>query len=304
MSPRRQDEPNIVPSVLDRLLGDDRRPVRQLSADSELDAVWARLLDAAAARLRPEVVDAWVRPCRLLGVEGNQWRVAVPDRLLRDRLVQQYLDALQDSAAEVAGGTPRLVFVVDNALGSYGIRELKRAVARDLEALLNTRQEALDEVPESLEEVRRSLVTYGLPDFSAASLQSLRDRTRIRRALEDTIAYVRERQAFGGPLSDKQVIRHKLADLATQIEAGRWLTYAACAKFAAGEECLREISMVKLFTAEMVNRVAYDCVQLHGGYGYMREYAVERFARDARLMTIGGGTSEIMRDIIARAVLP
>jgi type VI secretion system protein ImpF len=188
MSPRRQDEPNIVPSVLDRLLGDDRRPVRQLSADSELDAVWARLLDAAAGRLRPEVVDAWVRPCRLLGVEANQWRVAVPDRLLRDRLVQHYLDALQDSAAEVAGGTPRIVFVVDNALGSYGIRELKRAVARDLEALLNTRQEALDEVPESLEEVRRSLVTYGLPDFSAASLQSLRDRTRIRRALEDTIA--------------------------------------------------------------------------------------------------------------------
>jgi acyl-CoA dehydrogenase len=123
------------------------------------------------------------------------------------------------------------------------------------------------------------------------------------RALEDTIAYVKERQAFGGPLSDKQVIRHKLADLATQIEAGRWLTYAACQKFQAGEEAVREISMVKLFTAEMVNRVAYDCVQLYGGYGYMREYPVERFARDARLMTIGGGTSEIMRDIIAKAVL-
>jgi acyl-CoA dehydrogenase len=123
------------------------------------------------------------------------------------------------------------------------------------------------------------------------------------RALQDTIAYVKERQAFGGPLSDKQVVRHKLADLATMIEAGRWLTYAACHKFQAGEEAVREISMVKLFTAEMVNRVAYDCVQLHGGYGYMREYPVERFARDARLMTIGGGTSEIMRDIIAKAVL-
>jgi acyl-CoA dehydrogenase len=123
------------------------------------------------------------------------------------------------------------------------------------------------------------------------------------RALEDTIAYVKERQAFGGPLSDKQVIRHKLADLATMVEAGRWLTYAACRKFQTGEDAVREISMVKLFTAEMVNRVAYDCVQLHGGYGYMREYAVERFARDARLMTIGGGTSEIMRDIIAKTVL-
>ena len=124
------------------------------------------------------------------------------------------------------------------------------------------------------------------------------------RALEDTLAYVRERQAFGGPLADKQVIRHKLADLATQIEASRALTYAAVAKYQAGDEAVREISMAKLFSAEMVQRVAYDCVQLHGGYGYMREYPIERFARDARLMTIGGGTSEIMREIIAKAMLP
>jgi acyl-CoA dehydrogenase len=123
------------------------------------------------------------------------------------------------------------------------------------------------------------------------------------RALEDTLAYVRERQAFGGPLADKQVIRHKLADLATQIEASRALTYAAVAKYQAGDEAVREISMAKLFSAEMVQRVAYDCVQLHGGYGYMREYPIERFARDARLMTIGGGTSEIMREIIAKAML-
>jgi acyl-CoA dehydrogenase len=123
------------------------------------------------------------------------------------------------------------------------------------------------------------------------------------RALEDTVAYVRERQAFGGPLSDKQAIRHRLAEMATDIEAGRWLTYAAWRKYGAGEDAVREVSMVKLFTAEMVNRVAYGCVQLHGGYGYMREYPVERFARDARLMTIGGGTSEIMKDIIAKAIV-
>jgi len=120
------------------------------------------------------------------------------------------------------------------------------------------------------------------------------------RALDDTMAYVRERRAFGAPLSDKQVVRHKLADCATQLEAARALTYAACLKYEAGEDAIREISMVKLFTAEMVNRVAYDCVQLHGGYGYMREYPIERFARDARLLPIGGGTSEIMREIIAK----
>jgi acyl-CoA dehydrogenase len=120
------------------------------------------------------------------------------------------------------------------------------------------------------------------------------------RALEDTIAYVRERQAFGGPLSEKQVVRHKLADLATLVTAAKSLTYAACLTFRAGEEAVREVSMAKLFTGEVANRIAFDCVQLHGGYGYMREYPIERFARDVRLFTIGGGTSEIMKEIIAK----
>ena len=189
MSPRRQDEPNIVPSVLDRLLGDERRSARpQLSADSELDALWVRLLDAAATRLRPEVIDAWVRPCRLLAVEGDRWRVVVPDRLLRDRLVQSYQEALQDAAADVAGGKVRLAFIVDTALGSYGIRELKRAVARDLEWLLNTRQEALDELPESLDG-GPALARHLRPaDFTAVSLQQHADRARIRRLSRTTIA--------------------------------------------------------------------------------------------------------------------
>jgi acyl-CoA dehydrogenase len=120
------------------------------------------------------------------------------------------------------------------------------------------------------------------------------------RALEDTIAYVKQRHAFDGPLSGKQVVRHKLADLATLIEASRWLTYATCLKFQGGEEAVKEISMVKLFAGEMAQKVAYDCVQLHGGYGYMREYPIERFFRDIRLLTIGGGTSEIMKEIIAK----
>src|SRR5499426_2364152 len=120
------------------------------------------------------------------------------------------------------------------------------------------------------------------------------------RALADTITYVQQRQAFDEPLSKKQVVRHKIADLATLIEAARWLTYAACLKFRDREDAVREISMVKLFTAEMAQKVAYDCVQLHGGYGYMREYPIERFFRDIRLMTIGGGTSEIMKEIIAK----
>ena len=100
-----------------------------------------------------------------------------------------------------------------------------------------------------------------------------------------------------------QALRHRLADMATQIEAARRLTYHAAAKFAAGEECVAEVSMAKLFATEMVNRVAYDAVQLHGGYGYMRELPIERLARDYRLWTIAAGTSEIMREIIAKRLL-
>ncbi len=122
-------------------------------------------------------------------------------------------------------------------------------------------------------------------------------------ALEDTTAYLRERQAFGGPLGDKQVLRHRVADMATEIEAARHLVYHAAALYTAGRECVTEVSMAKLFATEVANRVAYQAVQLHGGYGYMREFAVERFFRDVRLWTIASGTSEIMREIIAKRLL-
>ena len=119
-------------------------------------------------------------------------------------------------------------------------------------------------------------------------------------ALEDTIAYIRERQAFGEPLSQKQALRHKVAEMATEIEAARHLVYHAAACYNAGEECISEVSMAKLFATEVANRVAYQAVQMHGGYGYMREFPVERFFRDVRLYTIASGTSEIMKEIIAK----
>jgi acyl-CoA dehydrogenase len=119
-------------------------------------------------------------------------------------------------------------------------------------------------------------------------------------ALEDTLAYLRSRHAFGGPLADKQALRHRVADMATEIEAARELVYHAAALYAAGEDCVAAVSMAKLFATEVANRVAYHAVQLHGGYGYMRELPVERFFRDVRLWTIASGTSEMMREIIAR----
>ena len=122
-------------------------------------------------------------------------------------------------------------------------------------------------------------------------------------ALDDTATYLHQRTAFGEPLAARQVLRHRVADMATEIEAARQLVYHAAAMYADGEECVKEVSMAKLFATEMANRVAYHAVQLHGGYGYMREFPVEGFFRDVRLWTIASGTSEVMREIIAKRVL-
>jgi acyl-CoA dehydrogenase len=123
-------------------------------------------------------------------------------------------------------------------------------------------------------------------------------------ALEDTARYLRERHAFGAPLAERQALRHRLADLAAALEAARRLTYHAVALHVEGAECASEVSMAKLFATETANRVAYEAVQMHGGYGYMREFPVERFFRDVRLWTIASGTSEVMREIIAKRLLP
>jgi alkylation response protein AidB-like acyl-CoA dehydrogenase len=119
-------------------------------------------------------------------------------------------------------------------------------------------------------------------------------------ALDDTMTYLRERTTFGEPLAARQALRHRIADLATELEAARHLVYHAARLYADGEECIREVSMAKLFGTEVANRVAYHAVQLHGGYGYMREFPVEGFFRDVRLYPIASGSSEMMREIIAR----
>lgn len=121
-----------------------------------------------------------------------------------------------------------------------------------------------------------------------------------QRALEDCQAYLRQRHTFGRPLAEHQVLRHRMADMATRIEAARRLTYHAVACFMAGQDCALEVSMAKLLATETAQGVAYDAVQLHGGYGYMREFPVERFARDYRMWTIASGSSEMMREIIAK----
>jgi len=120
----------------------------------------------------------------------------------------------------------------------------------------------------------------------------------MRLAWERTAAFARERRTFGRPLAGHQVIRHRLVDLATSVHTCRCVTYDALRRYAAGEEPVAEVTMAKLVTQRASFELMDACLQVHGGAGYMREYWVERAARDARLGPIGGGTDEIMREIL------
>lgn len=119
-------------------------------------------------------------------------------------------------------------------------------------------------------------------------------------ALDLSVKYSRERKQFGKLIGEFQAVSHMLAEMATDIEAARQLTYYAAWLRKEGKPCMREVQMAKLFASEMANQVAYKAVQIHGGYGYCREYEVERIYRDVRLITIGAGTSQIMKNIIAK----
>lgn len=120
------------------------------------------------------------------------------------------------------------------------------------------------------------------------------------KAMELAIKYSKERIQFNQPLSEFQVIRHKLVDMAVDIEKARNITYRALDLLNKGEDCVTEATMAKAYATEMVNRVTDQALQIHGGNGYMMEYPIQRIWRDARIQTIGGGTTQIMNEILAK----
>jgi alkylation response protein AidB-like acyl-CoA dehydrogenase len=121
------------------------------------------------------------------------------------------------------------------------------------------------------------------------------------RMFERALEYANEREAFGRPIGRFQVIRHKFAEMATKIEAAKQFNYVTAWRYANGEYPVREISEVKLFTSRVACEVADECLQIFGGYGYMKEYEIERAYRDVRLNRIGAGTDEIMLEVIGRS---
>ena len=120
------------------------------------------------------------------------------------------------------------------------------------------------------------------------------------RAIELTLAYVRDRKAFGATLWDKQAIRQRLSMRAAQVEAARQLVYHTAWLDSQGRECVKEVSMVKALCGELINEVVYDCQQFHGGFGYMHEAPIQRMVRDVRIEAIGGGATEVMLEEVAK----
>ncbi|PKN58199.1 MAG: acyl-CoA dehydrogenase [Deltaproteobacteria bacterium HGW-Deltaproteobacteria-14] len=121
-------------------------------------------------------------------------------------------------------------------------------------------------------------------------------------ALEASIRYARERKAFGRPIAGFQVTRHKLADMATRVLTAKTVVYQVATRMDRGQTVVQEVSMAKNLAADVAREVTYEAVQIHGGLGYIRETLVERLSRDARLLPIGGGTQEVMKEIIARSM--
>jgi len=125
----------------------------------------------------------------------------------------------------------------------------------------------------------------------------------LQYALDITLQYISERTAFGKAINKFQVLRHRIADMASEIEAWKCFCYHTCYRLSKGEHVVKECSMLKLKTSDLLNEVVYNCLQMFGGYGFMEEYPIGRLYRDVRVIPIYGGTSEIMKEIIAKIVI-
>ena len=182
------------------------------------------------------------------------------------------------------------------------------SVARKLDKLGNLSSDTAEIAFDDCRIPRRYLLgeenmgfVYIMQNFQGERLvAALASVAGAQRMIDQTIEYTQERKAFGRPLIGFQVTRHHFADMLTQVAAGRQLAYHCVDLTNRGVECTREIAMAKLFCTETAVQVSSRCLQMHGGYGYMNEYEISRAWRDTRLLTIGGGASEVMKEIITK----
>lgn len=193
------------------------------------------------------------------------------------------------SAFIVERNTPGLV--VGKLEDKLGMRS-SDTVALTFEDVRLPGDQLLGELDHAFTDVKKVL-EYGRVMISALSLGLARG------ALEESVHYATQRKTFGKPISEHQLIQAKLADMAMQIEAARALVDRSVWRLDTGASMAYESALTKLFASEMATRVCMDAIQIHGGYGYLRDYNVERYFRDAKLCEIGEGTSEILRVLVA-----
>lgn len=233
--------------------------------------------------------------------DGDVWRVSGRKMFITNGVRADFLTCVvQTDPGSAHRGVS--LFLIDTALPGVSVsRKLEKLGMRSSD----TAEIALDDVA-----VPHANLIGGEPGQGFTQLMWQLQYERMsgaaaaigtaERVLADTIAYANERQAFGRPISGHQVIAHKLADAATELEAARALIYDTAWRILQGEYPVTEISMAKKFSAQMLNRLVDACLQVHGGAGYLDEVNVSRAFRDARLQRIGAGTDEIMNEVIAK----
>lgn len=232
--------------------------------------------------------------------EGNEWLLQGTKMFITNgALADVYFVAAKTDPA--AGSKGLSMFIVEKGTKGFG-------VGRRLEKMGWRSSDTAELVFDDCRVPAENLLGEENRGFYAIMQNFQNERVAIAsmamgeaaKAIELTLEYVRTRKAFGAPLWDKQAIRQRLSMLAARVEAGRQLVRHAADLDAAGRDCVKEVSMAKAYCAELLNDVVYDCLQFHGGFGYIKESAIERMYRDARVQSIGGGATEVMLEEVAK----
>jgi acyl-CoA dehydrogenase len=233
--------------------------------------------------------------------DGEGWRLNGTKMFITNGAIADLVFVAAKTSSEAKGSRGISIFAVEQ--GTEGFTT-SRALTKMGWHSSNTAELVLDEVwvpAENLIGEENRGFYYIMENFQNERLvimgQALGE---AQKALELTVSYVKERSAFGAPLWEKQGIRQRLAMRQAQVDAGRELAYHAAWLTDQGEDTIRQVSEVKALVGELVNQVLYDCVQFHGGMGYITETAVERMYRDVRIHSIGGGATEVMLEEVAK----
>ena len=233
--------------------------------------------------------------------DGEGWRLNGTKMFITNGAIADLVFVAAKTSSEAKGSRGISIFAVEQ--GTEGFTA-SRALAKMGWHSSNTAELVLDEVwvpAENLIGEENRGFYYIMENFQNERLAIMGQALgEAQKALELTVSHVKERSAFGAPLWEKQGIRQRLAMRQAQVDAGREFAYHAAWLTDQGEDTVRQVSEVKALVGELVNQVLYDCVQFHGGMGYITETAVERMYRDVRIHSIGGGATEVMLEEVAK----